>query len=320
MALDKYSKEELTLFEQLIGRLMLDSVYDENFKRIHPNETAENRWSLTNPRNFQVVGKHLQTESGSSFESERDVWLRWGFVENTTGTGRYTDNIWLLGTHHIRDWMTSYLAKGDPQPHLCHIMGLFLGMGLDLEPDNILKLPVYGMIPTTQKPFRLSREMKGKHPITRAPNFYKSEMDLFVAAGYARKIDDHYQWTMKIGYEMFFAVHWNNSFRSIDDLENKQTFYTLISDEAEKIWNEIPHELKIKVFDGHPHEMSEKYFILLCRHWDKSKQVWRLQSAESAEDDQRAYRMMADYLADGGFLGSDDLWSTFFRNNDRSPF
>ncbi len=306
MAQEKYTAAELRLFEQLIGRMMLDSAYDGKCSVDRHKETTENRWTLSNPRKIDIVGNRLPAFHQMSTLDEIEAWEVWGFAERTTG--KSNDSLWVKNTHEIRGLMDRYLAKGDPWPHLCHIIGLFLGS------DHH-----YGELPSKQKPFKLSNS-DGRAG-SRSSAFYRSEMDLFAGAGYARKIEDYYQWTMKIGYEMFYACLWNNAFRSLVDLETKQTFCARVSDEADKSWRNMPHALRVSLYRGHPGEFSDKYFDLLCNHWDKKTQSWRIDSSACDAEDHKTYRLMSEFLADNGYL-ADGLgdWSMFFRNNDRSPY
>lgn len=269
----KYTTEELLLFKQLIGQLMLDYGY---------NSEPTGVWTHGEPTDLKVLGREFTHEFSNPFETA--VWnfrtWRLGRSGNHSARSALNDMTLVFNTELDQlDKVIEKLAFGEPTDlPLTASIDMFLSL-------NCLH---HRRVPTTRSAFSLEdklqrlsgNEKASERDIREAQKSltYIPVMDAFAAAGFAIRLKGKYKWTLKIAEYMQRNYAWTESNQCLRELEAEE-----FEAKALAIWNTLPSAYS-EYFYRHPKDERKSAFItLLLLYWNELDGRWEPEKLETPQ-------------------------------------
>ncbi|MEO1662412.1 MAG: hypothetical protein AAFR51_15595 [Pseudomonadota bacterium] len=288
MAQVSFSKPELALFGQLLGRTML----------AHTQHSQAAGWRFGAQTQKTVLGKSVSHPHHGFGERARYTFKFWGLYDfSYDRDGKPTDR----GFTKDLDYLPQMVARAaepqtSPRPNLHRTVALFFD----------IVVAFLGDLPSARTPFTLEVSGRRLHRST-----YSRELELFVEAGYATRSGTHYEWTNKAGHHMYHSGVWSADFQDVATRHrrNKENDYERLQDQAITLWDSFPDELKEQIYSGKPWELHDRFLKIAGTYYQNS----------SHSKPMTTLRELAAVLRDYNYFGGDKRTMRYF-NYPTSPY
>lgn len=258
----EHSIEELALYKQLIGRLMLD------YSRCRERERS---WVYDAEDHPSIIGVSFEHMCMNPFETAAYQFFEWGICERP-----------LIGSPpRPCGWTAKFIIDlkdvselVDDLSHRSNTLSDCVSLFIDLQCIHNAQIPIlrapFSMdeLPSLRQGIDFSRHRIGD-PSAERVQIYKPEMDRFAAAGYATKLGDLYCWTDKIAPAMRKHYLWTDNGRYVHKVQEEQRVAHALA-----MWELMPKKMARKVLNA-PRDNRKLLFVgLAAKYWHERTESW----------------------------------------------
>lgn len=257
-----YSKTELNLFKQLIGRLMLD----------YSDWAQSNRsWEFDGSEHPSIKGMIFDHMFTNPFERAAYNFIKWGICRHLAiGDPPKDSNISAEFIVDLCDLSDHIDSKIEAVPPLSNSVSMFVSLYCSHHVLVPISREPFSMdtLPSMRQGIDFSRHPGGDRNAERIAN-YKPEMDRFVEAGYAEKSGNLYNWTTKIAPVMRKHYLWTEDSRYEYELKQEDVEIKALS-----MWNLMPAHISSRLQQEPPDKRKGVFMGLAANYWDEHSQCW----------------------------------------------